>query len=152
MNNQNNPVFGRHHAKINAQQNLSGETRAHLEKMDISRVGLGPGDLAISKWNALGLRQPDLKIIRRYRLERIREQLRAHDYAGIVVAEYPSIYYLEDWPAIGSDGVLEAGMVVCVESYAGRVGGRVKLEEQVLITEDGFEVLTNYPFEKDLLA
>ena len=37
------------------------------------------------------------------------------------------------------DGVFEEGMVLCVESFIGEVGGRegVKLEEQVLVTGDG---------------
>jgi Xaa-Pro aminopeptidase len=75
-------------------------------------------------------------------------------YHGVGLCdEYPSIFYVEDWAEVGSDGLLEANMVVCVESYVGRVGGRegVKLEEQVLITEEGFEVLTGYPFEEGLL-
>ncbi len=61
--------------------------------------------------------------------------------------EYPSIPYPEDWEGSGYDGVLEAGMVVCVESYCGRHGGHegVKLEEQVLITETGPECLSSYP-------
>ena len=68
--------------------------------------------------------------------------------------EYPAIYYPDDWEAYGNDGVLEADMVICVESYVGRVGGRegVKLEEQVLITADGHELLSSYPFEDDLLG
>ena len=39
------------------------------------------------------------------------------------------------------------GMIVCVESYVGRHGGHegVKLEEQVLITETGYEQLSRYP-------
>ncbi|MCP4335182.1 MAG: aminopeptidase P family protein [Gammaproteobacteria bacterium] len=51
------------------------------------------------------------------------------------------------------DGVLEAGMVVTVESYMGPLGERdgVKLEEQVLVTEDGYEMMSNYPMEADLL-
>ena len=51
------------------------------------------------------------------------------------------------------DGVVEPGMVLTVESYMGAVGGRngVKLEEQVLITGDGYELLSNYPFEEALL-
>ncbi len=51
------------------------------------------------------------------------------------------------------DGVLEAGMVVTIESYMGPKGERdgVKLEEQVLVTEDGFELLSSYPMEPDLL-
>ena len=51
------------------------------------------------------------------------------------------------------DGKLEAGMVVCVESYMGESGERdgVKLEQQVLVTEDGHEVLTSFPLEDSLL-
>jgi len=68
--------------------------------------------------------------------------------------EYPSIRYREDWDSHGYDGVLEPGMLICVEVYAGAVDGRegVKLEDQVLITEDGYENLTRYPFESRLLA
>jgi Xaa-Pro dipeptidase len=38
-------------------------------------------------------------------------------------------------------------MVLCVESYIGRLGGRegVKIEEQVLITATGREQLSLYP-------
>jgi Xaa-Pro aminopeptidase len=44
-------------------------------------------------------------------------------------------------------------MVICVESYMGEVGERdgVKLEQQVLVTEDGYEMLTAFPLEADLL-
>ncbi|NKB77534.1 MAG: M24 family metallopeptidase [Gammaproteobacteria bacterium] len=51
------------------------------------------------------------------------------------------------------DGVLEAGMVICIESYMGAVGERdgVKLEEQVLVTESGYEMMTRFPFEDALL-
>jgi Xaa-Pro aminopeptidase len=49
------------------------------------------------------------------------------------------------------DARLEPNMVMCVESYAGPVDGGegVKLEEQVLITEDGIEPLSTYPLERD---
>ncbi|MDD9909657.1 MAG: Xaa-Pro peptidase family protein [Ahrensia sp.] len=52
------------------------------------------------------------------------------------------------------DGILEPGMVLTVESYMGPKGERdgVKLEEQVLVTEAGCELLSSYPFEEDLLA
>ncbi len=61
--------------------------------------------------------------------------------------EYPSVPYPEDWERSGYDGVLEPNMIVCVESYIGRHGGRegVKLEEQVLITERGSLQLSSYP-------
>ena len=44
-------------------------------------------------------------------------------------------------------------MVVCIESYMGPQGERdgVKLEQQVLITADGYELLTTYPWEACLL-
>ena len=45
-------------------------------------------------------------------------------------------------------------MILCVEAYIGAVGGRegIKLEDQVLITEDGYENLTKYPFDAALMG
>ena len=67
--------------------------------------------------------------------------------------EYPAIRYREDFEGHGYHGVIEPGMVLCVEAYVGEVGGKngVKLEDQVLITEDDFENMTTYPFEAALL-
>ena len=44
-------------------------------------------------------------------------------------------------------------MTLCVESFIGSEGGRegVKLEEQVIITENGVERQSTYPFELDML-
>ena len=44
--------------------------------------------------------------------------------------------------------------MLSVEAYVGAPGGRegVKLEEQVLITADGAEVMSSYPFEARLLG
>ena len=66
--------------------------------------------------------------------------------------EYPAIPYPQDYE-LGDDGVLEEGMVICVEGLAAPAGGReaVKLEEQVLITADGHEQLSSYPLEEDWL-
>ena len=66
--------------------------------------------------------------------------------------EYPAIPYPQDYEP-GDDGVLEEGMVLCVEGLAAPAGGReaVKLEEQVLITADGHEQLSSYPMEEDWL-
>jgi Xaa-Pro aminopeptidase len=68
--------------------------------------------------------------------------------------EFPAIFYPEDWEGAGYDGVLEEGMCLCVEVYAGAVGAGVgiKLEDQVVVTADGYENLTRYPFEARLLA
>jgi Xaa-Pro aminopeptidase len=43
-------------------------------------------------------------------------------------------------------------MTICLESYVGEAGGPegVKLEEQVLVTPTGAEVLSTYPFEDRL--
>jgi Xaa-Pro dipeptidase len=68
--------------------------------------------------------------------------------------EWPSIYYRQDFDRVGYDGVLEENMTICIESYMGKVGGKegVKLEQQILITSDGYELLSHFPFEEELLA
>lgn len=69
--------------------------------------------------------------------------------------EWPNCYRLERLERQGeADVVLEPGMTLCVESYMGEVGGDegVKLEQQVLITESGAEVLSPFPFEQSLLG
>ena len=74
-------------------------------------------------------------------------------YHGVGLCdEYPCIYFPSAWDDIGYEGVLEPGMVMCVESYIGRQSGGpgVKLEEQVLITETGHELLSNYPIAEIL--
>jgi Xaa-Pro dipeptidase len=68
--------------------------------------------------------------------------------------EYPASLYVEDYEAgAGYDGMLDPGMTICIESYIGEVGGAegVKLEQQVLITERGYELLSDFPFETELL-
>ncbi|TIX08323.1 MAG: M24 family metallopeptidase, partial [Mesorhizobium sp.] len=76
-------------------------------------------------------------------------------YHGVGLAdEYPTLPYASDWTDDTPDGVLEAGMVLCVESYIGRLGGRegVKIEEQILITETGNQQLSSYPLDERLLG
>ena len=48
--------------------------------------------------------------------------------------------------------MFEPGMVVCVESYTGRVGGKegVKLEEQVVITETGYDLISVLKLDEQL--
>ncbi len=86
------------------------------------------------------------------------EEFQQNAYSCILHAvgmcdEYPRINYPFRGPT-PYDGVIEAGMVLCIESYMGAVGERdgVKLEQQVLVTDDGYELLSNYPFEEDLLS
>ena len=67
--------------------------------------------------------------------------------------EYPTIFYPPDWETEGYDGVVEENMTLCIESYIGPEGGKegVKLEQQVLVTATGVEVLSKFPFEDELL-
>lgn len=76
-------------------------------------------------------------------------------YHGVGLCdEWPSIKYPIDWQERGYDGVLEPGMMLCVEVYLGAVGGRdgIKLEDQVLITATGVENITRCPFDQKLMA
>ena len=68
--------------------------------------------------------------------------------------EWPSIPWPIDWEHEGYDGVLEENMVVCVESFiASEHGGEgVKLEEQVVVTQDGYQQMSTFPYESSLLA
>jgi Xaa-Pro dipeptidase len=74
-------------------------------------------------------------------------------YHGVGLCdEYPSIYFPSAWELTGYDGMLEPGMIICVESFVGRRSGGpgCKLEEQVLITDDGHELLSRYPIKEIL--
>jgi len=52
------------------------------------------------------------------------------------------------------DYVLEPGMVLCVEALVSPENGdfSIKLEDQVLITESGYENITKYPFDPLLMG
>jgi Xaa-Pro dipeptidase len=67
--------------------------------------------------------------------------------------EFPLLLHKYCLPENLHDGVVEPGMVFCIESYAGAPGGRegVKLEQQILITESGCELLSDTDFEERLL-
>ena len=90
---------------------------------------------------------------------RLPEEYRALRYGVLahgvgLCDEYPCVRYPEDVEAHGYSGSFEPGMTLCVETYIGAVGGPegVKLEEQVLITETGCEMLSTYRYEDALLA
>lgn len=87
----------------------------------------------------------------------IPEEFQQNAYPCIVHAvgmcdEYPRINPLHRGET-PYDDTLKAGMVLCIESYIGATGERdgVKLEQQVLVTEDGYEQLSTYPLEEALL-
>jgi len=66
--------------------------------------------------------------------------------------EYPRIHPLHRGPT-PYDGVIEPGMVLCIESYIGAEGERdgVKIEQQVLVNSSGYELLSDYPLDSRLL-
>lgn len=68
--------------------------------------------------------------------------------------EWPLVAYPDHAVPGSFDYALEPGMVLCVEALVGEVGGdfSIKLEDQVLITETGFENLTKYPFDAALMG
>jgi Xaa-Pro dipeptidase len=68
--------------------------------------------------------------------------------------EFPLLIHSDKIRAKGHDGIVEPGMVICVESYAGAPGDTegIKLEQQILITEDGPELLSDMEFEEELLT
>ena len=68
--------------------------------------------------------------------------------------EWPLVAYPDHAVDGAYDYPLEAGMVLCVEALVSPEGGdfSIKLEDQVLITEDGFENLTQYPFDSALMG
>lgn len=108
--------------------------------MSILRPGLGFRDYAREAWDI-----PEKYYANRYYLS-------AHGCG--MTGEYPYLYHAGDFPDAGYDGEILPGMVLCVESYIGLENGHegVKLEEQLLVTDDGTELLSRFPFEKSLLA
>ena len=67
--------------------------------------------------------------------------------------EWPLIAYSQTYRDGAFDYELEPGMMLCVEALVGskEAGFSIKLEDQVLITEDGYENLTSYPHNARLM-
>ena len=68
--------------------------------------------------------------------------------------EWPLVAYPDQAVPGAFDYPLVPGMVLCVEALVSPEGGdfSIKLEDQVLITETGFENLTQYPFDPVLMG
>lgn len=68
--------------------------------------------------------------------------------------EWPLIAYPDQLVDGAFEYQLEPGMVLCVEALVSPMGGdfSIKLEDQVLITENGFENLTKYEFDAKLMG
>src|SRR5262249_3653529 len=57
---------------------------------------IGYGPLAEAEWAALGLAAPDMEVARRYRLTRIRAELKKRNLAGVVVYDPLNVRYATD--------------------------------------------------------
>jgi len=68
--------------------------------------------------------------------------------------EWPLVAYPQEWRDDAYDYELEPGMTLCVEALVGsrEAGFSIKLEDQLLVTEDGYENLTHYPFDARLMG
>ena len=108
--------------------------------IDLLRSGLSFRELSARAWPI-----PERYLKHRY-------YLLAHGVG--MTGEYPYVLHGIDYPAHGYDGVIEPGMTLCLESFIGAEDGGegVKLEQQVLITETGIELLSHYPFDDSLLG
>ncbi|MCK5746916.1 MAG: aminopeptidase P family protein, partial [Oricola sp.] len=107
--------------------------------MGIIRPGMTFRDYAEAAWDI-----PEKYYVHRYYLS-------AHGCG--MTGEYPYLYHRGDFADAGYDGVIEPGMTLCVESFIGEEGKGegVKLEQQILVTETGTELLSRFPFEESLL-
>ncbi len=88
--------------------------------------------------------------------ERYRAQEMAMVWHGVgLYGQWPTIvarrFYDE---ALSDRGQVLPGMTLCCESYVGAEDGAegVKLEQMLLVTEGGVELLNSFPFEEDLLG
>jgi Xaa-Pro aminopeptidase len=108
--------------------------------ISILRPGMSFRDIADAAW-----RIPERFLDRRY--PSILHGVGMH-------GETPLVAHGMDLARFTGEGVLEPGMVVSVESYIGEVDGPegVKLEEELVVTETGVEMLSRYPFDETLLG
>ena len=121
-------------------------TRAQATLLDISRAQIARN---------IDLLRPGVSFVefasKAYRLP---DAYLANRYADLVHGcglgvEYPFVLYPEDADDGMYDGRFEANMIVCVESYVGALDGQdgVKLEQPVLITDEGPQVLSTLPLD-----
>ncbi|WP_022953190.1 M24 family metallopeptidase [Leucothrix mucor] len=122
------------------QRHLYSQAYEQLQhNMALLKPGVGFHEFGEKSW-----KMPDIYVPNRY----------AEIIHGIGFGvEYPLVYYPQDHATWQYSGEFEEGMTVCVESYIGAVGGDegVKLEQPVLITNEGPVPLSDCPFEESYL-
>jgi Xaa-Pro aminopeptidase len=125
-----------HTRMTNAQRTRYDLARAQIEH----NVSILKAGMEFREFDALSWRIP----------ERYQEGRYGLAFHGVGMAdEWPSVPTHVDF-ARAYGGRIEANMVVCVESLVGEPGGpeSVKLETQVLVTQNGPVRLDSFPFEE----
>ncbi|GHA41123.1 peptidase M24 [Amylibacter ulvae] len=84
----------------------------------------------------------------------VRQQYGCRFHGVGLCDEWPLVAYPENHVTGAFDYELQAGMVLCVEALVSPEDGdfSIKLEDQVLITDEGYENLTTYPFCPHLMG
>ncbi|WP_109477004.1 Xaa-Pro peptidase family protein [Paraburkholderia sp. C35] len=129
-----------HVRPTDAQRTLYAAAFAQVQfNMDLLRPGMTFREFSEKAWKI-----PDVYLKNRY-------SCIVHGIG--MVDEYPAVAHQVDWASGGYDGQFEAGMTLCVESYIGAEGGTegVKLEQQVVLTQEGCVPLVSCGFEADWL-
>lgn len=108
--------------------------------MDLLKPGMAFREIAEKAWKI-----PDRFVDQRY--TSVMHGVGMH-------GETPFIAHAMDYEKYGRDGVLQPGMCLSIESYIGEKGGGegVKLEDQVLITETGIDLMSRFPYEEEFLS
>jgi Xaa-Pro dipeptidase len=139
-------------------------------------------DLSRSWWIGDGLPRPDMVYAMQHAYEHIQQnmallkpgvslrelsarghRLDAQYEAGKYGCMMHGVGLCDEWPLVAYDDkvvegafdyALEPGMCLCVEALVAPEGGdfAIKLEDQVVITEDGYENLTKLAFDAKLMG
>jgi Xaa-Pro dipeptidase len=121
------------------QRKLYGRAREQLEhNAALLRPGMAFEELAQRAW-------------------KVPEEHRASRYYCIghglgMSGEFPNIPHYTDGEEYSLKGVVEPGMIICIESYVGLESSEqgVKLEDQFLIGEQSVECMSTYAFDSRL--
>jgi hypothetical protein len=106
-----------------------------------------------SGWTAAGLELPDLTAVRRYRIERVREQLRNHDCDGALLQDPLNIRYATDTTNMSLWTTHNHVRYVFVATHcfvrekweSNGFDDVVRVGQVFIVTDTGPERLTHYP-------
>ncbi|MGB1963696.1 MAG: dimethylsulfonioproprionate lyase DddP [Candidatus Puniceispirillales bacterium] len=125
-------------------QDMIDDYRLGVEHIETNTALIAPG-VHLRDLTYKGHQLPDSYVAGRY-------SCRFHGVG--LCDEWPLVAYPQDFVEGAFDYVLKPGMMLCVEALIGRDGGpySIKLENQVLVTENGVENMTSYPWDDQLMG